>query len=101
MLDVFFKVPGEDQDVIKIHKHRAAEEVSEDIIYKGLEDGGSVGKTKGHNKVFEISKGGVKCCLPLVSPQDVDQVVGLVQLGEDGGGTDQRERVFVFNSDLV
>ena len=46
MLDVFNHGPREDEDVIQVHKHELVKEVAQHIINQGLENGGSISKSK-------------------------------------------------------
>ena len=59
-------------------------DVTEDVVDQGLEDGGRVCKSKRHHTVLIVSSGGVEDRLPLISLRYVDQVVGVpqIQLGE-------------------
>ena len=66
---------GEDQDVIDIDDDTDVEEVSEDVVYEGLEDRGRVGKAIRHNLVLIVALGGDKGCLPFVPFTDTDEVI--------------------------
>jgi len=51
---VLFLCLGEDQDIVQVNHHNTFRyEVSEDVVYYGLEDGWTVSHSKEHYQEFE------------------------------------------------
>ena len=75
------------QNVIYVYNTKLVKVFSEHIIDEGLERQRSIGKSKGHDKVFEEAVTGSEGSFPLVTFLDSEKVVGAteVQLGVDFG----------------
>ncbi|KAG5350705.1 hypothetical protein C0989_009606 [Termitomyces sp. Mn162] len=75
-LTVFLQCSGIDEDVIKVHTHYAlCYEVSEDVVYHGLEGGRAIGESKEHNEQLKQSPVGPEGSLPLISLLNVHIIV--------------------------
>lgn len=72
MGDMIRLVLGKNQNVIKIDKHKAVEEVSHYIIYHGLKNGRCVSEAKRHYQLL-VSQKRVECRFPLISCFDPHQ----------------------------
>jgi len=68
--DVFFEDVGVNQDVIKVNDAEEIKIIAETIVGIGLHGCGSVGKTKWHDKVLEVTIVGSKCCFSLIAEGD-------------------------------
>lgn len=80
MQGMFPQVPGEDEDNIKVNKHKMFEKVLKDIIHQDLEDCGGVGETEAHDKVFKVAKGSAEHSRPFISFLDPDQMAGISEV---------------------
>ena len=61
------------KDVVHVNNHHPLiNELFEQLVHHSLECGGTVAQSKEHDKWFEQSMVGLKCCLPLVSLSDTD-----------------------------
>jgi hypothetical protein len=74
-----------DQDVIDVHYHSLPEQVSENLIYEGLEDGWSILQPIWHDAVLIMTRCSTKCSFPLISSPDTHQIIRTpqVQFGEE------------------
>ncbi len=90
---MFGEAAGEDQDVIKVDKHKVVQEVPQDVIDEDLEDCGGVSEAERHDQVYKVDELGIECSLPLVSFSDPNQVYGApqVQFTEDRGSLQGRQ----------
>jgi len=99
--------PSKDQDVVQVDHHDTfCYEVPEDVVYYGLEGGGTVGHAKEHYQGFKQASIGPEDYLPLVSGLDTDVVETPmdIQLGEVSGSAelqykfgDEWERVLILD----
>ena len=48
-------VTGEDQDVVKVDENKPMQEVAEDVVNEGLENGGGVSEAKRHHQIFVVA----------------------------------------------
>lgn len=97
---------GEDQNIIKIHKHKPIDEVPQNVIYQGLENRWGISKTKWHYQILKVSQVSIECRFPFIALANTDQVVGIsqIQLTKDCGPLkelkgrgEERQRVLVLN----
>lgn len=84
---VFVGVRGKDEDVVEVDDDEIVQEIAEDVVHEGLEGGGGVGETEGHDKGFEVAVASAESGFPLVTLLDSYEVVGPteVEFGEDLG----------------
>lgn len=80
MEDVLSGGARKDQDIIYIHKNKAIQKVSVDIIHQGVEHCWGIGEAKGHDQVLEVAQECVKHRLSLIPISDPDQVVCISQV---------------------
>ncbi len=106
----FCQVSGENEDVVKVDKHKPVQEIPQHVIHQGLKDSKGVGETKRQDPVFIVTQRGVECGLPFIPFADPHQMVGIpkVQLREHcdslqrfEGRTDERQWILIFNSNVV
>jgi hypothetical protein len=82
---VLFHCFCKDKDVIQVDTdHTLSDEILENVIHHGLEDGWAVSETEEHHQRFEESSVGAECSLPFITFLDTDIVVPPVdiKLGE-------------------
>lgn len=75
MGNVFIQALRENQDIIKVNKNKMIRHVSQNIIDQSLKCCRGIGKTKGHDTVFKMSKVSVESGFPFVTLFTLDQVV--------------------------
>lgn len=101
---------GEDQNIIKIHKHKPIDEVPQNVIYQGLENRWGISKTKWHYQILKVSQVSIECCFPFIALANTDRVVGIpqIQLTKDCGPLkelkgrgEERQRVLVLNCYVI
>jgi hypothetical protein len=67
-LAMLFNVLGENENVIEVYTHHTFHnEILENVIHHGLEDGGRVSESEKHHQRFVETVIGMKCCLPLIT----------------------------------
>jgi hypothetical protein len=71
--NVFLGRKRENKDVVEVDE--TIQHVPEHIVYRGLENSGSVGEPKRHDQVLIMSTGRIEGHLPLVSLADPNKVV--------------------------
>ena len=85
MKDVFFKGVGIDKDVIHVCDSELIKTFADDFVDVGLEGAGSIGETKRHDAVFEMTITGAEGGFVFVSGGDTKPVkcVADIDLGEE------------------
>ncbi len=81
---LFALVLSVDEDVIKVHYHENIELLCQDLVDITLKRGRSIGQSKRHNLIFEITITGPESRLLFVAFPDPHLMVGIaqIQLGE-------------------
>jgi hypothetical protein len=66
MLQVFYLILVEDEDVIQIHHHKIIGERPQDIIHHPHESCWGIYQTKGHDQSFKKTLFGIEGSLPYI-----------------------------------
>ena len=76
---------GEDEDIVEVDDDEDVRHIGEDVVHQTLERSRGVGKSEGHDEIFEASVAGLEGCLPLVTLGDPEEVVSAAEIdfGED------------------
>jgi hypothetical protein len=77
MRNVFFECAGVNEDVVDINDAKDVQEFTETIVGVGLKRGRSIGETKRHNKIFEMSIPRTERCLVLIAIRNSELIVGV------------------------
>ena len=95
MKNVFFKGIGIDKDVIHVCDSELIKAFVDDFVDVGLEGAGSIGETKRHDAVFEMTITGAKGGLIFISGCDTKPVECFpdIYLGEEFHAFDTIEKL--------
>lgn len=66
LMHVLLLGPGEDQDIVQVHKHVLVEHVPQHVIDQGLEHDRGVGEPEKHHQILIVTSGVVEGRLPLI-----------------------------------
>jgi hypothetical protein len=80
MSHMFLPGFGEDQNFVKVHNHLDVEQITENVVHEALEFCRSIGESKGHDSVLEMSKFCPKSGLQLISFFNSNIVVSRAQI---------------------
>ncbi len=74
---MFCQVSGEDEDAVKVDKHKLVQEIPQHVIHQGVKDSRGISEIKRHDPVFIVGQRGVECSFPLIPFADPHQMVGV------------------------
>jgi hypothetical protein len=109
-MHVFLQGVKVNQDVIIVDDEKAIDHILENLVHKGLADGGGVSKAVGHDQGLVVPSCGDKGHLPFIPFAYTDKVIctSLVEFCIDVGAAhffkgrwDQRERETVLDHDVI
>lgn len=68
------------KDIIKIHKYKYIPKIPQNVIDEVLGNCQGIGEIDWHDKILEVTQGGLESGLPFFSFTDTNQMISIVKI---------------------